>query len=435
MTSRSYAHPFRELTMLCAGLGFCVGLVQAAPRTDFPVLRPVVVTHAPRVAAAAPARLREATDARTAAADARLEWSSLESAEAAVRAAARAGSFPGAALVAGRQEVVGLKVGVGRVGWTSGAAGVDPERTVYDLASLTKVVATTAAAMVLTEDGKLDLDAPVSSYLPEFAGGDKDRVTIRHLLTHTSGLPAGAELGAADPDASIRKAFALPLTAEPGARSVYSDVGFVVLWAAMERAAGEPLYAVLDRRVYGPLKMRTTTFLPGEGCDRCAPTYRLMDGTPVSGVVHDPIARKLGGIAGNAGLFSSAADVARYAAMLANGGELDGVRVLKTETIRQFTVRQPGAGTRALGWDTPGPNGSGGAGVKLSKAAFGHTGFTGTSLWVDPERGTWTVLLSNRTYAPKAPNTMQALRRKVNDGVAVAADHADVAVDVAALAE
>jgi CubicO group peptidase (beta-lactamase class C family) len=427
MKSHAYALlPFRELTMLCAGLGFCVGLVHASPRADLPVLSAVVVTPAPRPAAEAPARLLPATGARAAAADARLEWSSLESAEAAVRAAARAGSFPGAALVAGRKDAVGLAVGVGHVGWTASAAEVDPERTVYDLASLTKVVATTAAAMVLTEQAKLEVDAPVSRYLPEFGGGAKDGITIRHLLTHTSGLPAGASLNADNPDASMRKAFALPLTSAPGERAVYSDIGFVVLWAALERAAGEPLYALLDREVYGPLKMRTATFVPGEGCDRCAPTYRLKDGTPVSGVVHDPVARKLGGIAGNAGLFATAADVSRYAAMLANGGELDGVRVLEAKTIRDFGARQPGAGTRALGWDTPGPNGSGGAGVKLSKEAFGHTGYTGTSLWVDPERGTWAVLLSNRTYAPRAPNTMQSLRRKVNDRVAVAADHADV---------
>ena len=128
------------------------------------------------------------------------------------------------------------------------------------------------------------------------------------------------------------------------------------------------------------------------------------DDRPVRGLVHDPIARRLGGVAGNAGLFSTAHDVGRFAAMMANGGELDGVRIFREETVREFTVRQPGAGTRALGCDTPGPNGSGGAGVKFSKESFGHTGFTGTSVWIDPERHTWTVLLSNRVYQPRAPN-------------------------------
>jgi CubicO group peptidase (beta-lactamase class C family) len=133
--------------------------------------------------------------------------------------------------------------------------------------------------------------------------------------------------------------------------------------------------------------------------------------------VHDPIARRLGGIAGNAGLFSTAHDMARFAAMLANGGELDGARVLRAATIRQFTQRQPGSGTRALGWDTPGAPGTGASGTRVSDRSFGHTGFTGTSIWVDPERGTWVVLLANRTYE-EGPNRMQALRRTLHDRVA-----------------
>src|SRR5690606_7207891 len=132
----------------------------------------------------------------------------------------------------------------------------------------------------------------------------------------------------------------------------------------------------------------------------------------------------LGGIAGNAGLFSTAEDLGRFAAMLAGGGELEGVRVLREETVREFTRRQPGAGTRALGWDTPDERGGGAAGRHISGSAFGHTGFTGTSLWVDPERGTWTVLLTNRTYQPRARNRIQALRRGVNDQVAAAVDGA-----------
>jgi CubicO group peptidase (beta-lactamase class C family) len=201
----------------------------------------------------------------------------------------------------------------------------------------------------------------------------------------------------------------------------YSDVGFVVLWAAAERAAGEPLDELLRREMWEPLGMRSTGFNPGEGCARCVPTFKRADGTPVRGKVHDPIARKLGGVAGNAGLFSTAGDLARFAAMLASGGELEGVRVLEEETIRRFTRRQPNAENRALGWETPNERG-GSAGRELSRRAFGHTGFTGTSLWVDPERATWTVLLANRTFDPHAPNRIQALRRAVNDRVAQAAD-------------
>jgi CubicO group peptidase (beta-lactamase class C family) len=352
----------------------------------------------------------------------------LDQAEAAVRAQVAAGAMPGAALALGREDQSVLERGVGKVGWTASAEAVDPERTVYDLASLTKVVSTTAAVMLLVEDGKLDLDAPVVRYLPEFGGGARDAVTIRQLLTHRSGLPAGVELHAQG-DAAWNELLRTPLVNVPGEAVVYSDVGMNVLFAAAQRAAGEPLFTLLDRRVYGPLRMRSTTYLPGAGCPTCAPTLRDEAGQPLRGLVHDPIARKLGGVAGNAGLFATAHDLGRFAAMLANGGELDGVRVFAEETVRAFTQRQEGAGTRALGWDTPGPGGSGGAGLRYSPTSFGHTGFTGTSIWIDPERHTWTVLLTNRVYEPHAPNTIMALRRKLNDRVAAAADDFDLAAD------
>lgn len=334
----------------------------------------------------------------------------------------RSGGFPGAALAVGRREQVVVERGVGHLDWYAGSEFVDPDLTVYDLASLTKVVATTTAVMLLVEDGKIGLDTPVREYLPAFSGGDRDFVTIRHLLTHTSGLPAGASLRAPSPVLSLARAVDTRLVRSPASEVVYSDIGFIVLAAAAERAAGEPLYRLLDRRVFAPLGMKSTTFLPGEWCTRCAPTEQLRDGSFHRGVVHDPLAQQLGGIAGHAGLFSTVHDLARFAAMLARGGELDGVRVLQEETIRRFTQRQPGADTRALGWDTPDPRGNGAAGLGISASAFGHTGFTGTSLWVDPVRGTWTVLLSNRTFEPRGPNRMQSLRRTVNDLVASAVE-------------
>ena len=346
----------------------------------------------------------------------------LSRATGSVEQAIRRGSFPGAALAIGRRDQVVVERGLGHLDWYAGSEPVDPDLTVYDLASLTKVVATTTAVMLLVEDGRLGLDTPVREYLPGFAGGDKDFVTIRHLLTHTSGLPAGASIRAATPELSLERAIGTRLSHAPAGRVVYSDIGFIVLAAAAEKAAGEPLYRLLDRRVFGPLRMRSTTFLPGEWCARCAPTDQRRDGSFHSGVVHDPLAQQLGGIAGHAGLFSTVHDLARFAAMLSRGGELDGVRVLQEETLRKFTQRQAGAGTRALGWDTPDPRGSGAAGLGISARSFGHTGFTGTSLWVDPERGTWTVLLSNRTFEPRGPNRMQSLRRQVNDLVAAATE-------------
>jgi CubicO group peptidase (beta-lactamase class C family) len=167
--------------------------------------------------------------------------------------------------------------------------------------------------------------------------------------------------------------------------------------------------------------MEMTSFQPGESCVRCAPTA---DRPGYRGVVHDPVARRLGGIAGHAGLFSTVHDLSIFAAMLASRGELNGVRIFQAETIDLFTRRQAGAGVRALGWETPAPSGTGAGGIRISSNAFGHTGFTGTSLWVDPQRGTWVVLLSNRTY-DDGPNRMQALRRAVNDSVAIAVDQAD----------
>lgn len=345
-------------------------------------------------------------------------------AESAVASEIEHGAFPGAALAVGRRDRVVLERGLGNTGTTELDGPVDPDRTVYDLASLTKVVATTTAVMLLVEDGKMELDAPVSRYLPEFSGGAKDRVTVRHLLTHTSGLPAWADLWAPTPQGALARAVATPLESYPGDRVEYSDIGFVVLFAAAEKAAGEPVFRLLDRRVYGPLRMRSTTYQAGMGCERCASTSRE-HGEAFQGKVHDPIARQLGGIAGNAGLFSTAHDLARFAAMLANEGELDGVRVLKPETIRMFARRQ--IGTRALGWESPNRSGGGAAGLRISPNAFGHTGFTGTSIWIDPDRGTWAVLLANRTYQTEENNRMQSLRRTVNNWVAEAADQGGMA--------
>lgn len=351
-------------------------------------------------------------------AQAGLDPSQLDEAVAAVRREVERGAFPGAVVGVGRGADLVLMTGIGRTAWDG--VEVDPQHTIYDLASLTKVVATTTAVMLLVEDGRLDLDAPVQRYLPEFSGDAKALVTIRSLLTHTSGLPDWTDVEGLSREAALRKILQSPLEDQPGEDVEYSDLGFVVLYAAAERAAGEPIPELLHRRVFAPLAMYTARYLPGETCVMCAPTM-VAGGKTVSGVVHDPIARALGGVAGNAGLFATAPDLARFAGMLASGGELEGVRVLKEETIRQFTGRQPGSETRALGWDTPERDGSGAAGRKISPRAFGHTGFTGTSLWVDPDRGTWTVLLTNRTFEPRADNRIQSLRREVHDGVALSA--------------
>lgn len=346
----------------------------------------------------------------------------IEGAREAIRREIRRGGMPGATLAVGRGAALVLEEGFGRVGWSSTTDRVDPDRTIYGLASLTKVVATTAAAMLLYEDGKLDLDDAVSAHLPEFP---HRRVTFRHLLTHTSGLPAGLRLRNVTPAQARVRILRTPLQRDPGTEVEYSDLGFIVLWYALEEMAGEPLPDLLTRRIYAPLGMRSTRFNPGRGCRSCAPTKLLKNGTVVRGVVHDPLAEALAGRAGHAGLFSTSHDPARFAAMLANGGELDGVRIFEEETIRLFTTPQPGADSRALGWDTPSqdPEAIETSTVQsLSPHAFGHYGFTGTSLWVDPATGLWIVALSNRVYAPRARNGIRELRRAVHDHLALATE-------------
>lgn len=312
-----------------------------------------------------------------------------------------AGGYPGAAVVVGRGGYSVVKRGYGHLGWTSDSPPAD-EHTIYDLASLTKVVGTTAAIMVLYDDGKIDLDAPVRRYVPEFSGGLKDLVTIRHLLTHRSGLPAGRDLwrSASSPAEARRQVLETPIYCHPGDCYEYSDLGADVLGFVVETVSGQRLDAFLAQRVYGPLGMNDTYFRPPAPLrNRIAPTEVAPPrGYPLRGEVHDENAYALGGVAGHAGLFSSAADLSIFAQTLLNGGEYGGVRVFADSTVRLFTRRE--AGTRALGWDTCNHQGS--CGSLMGERAFGHTGFTGTSLWMDPERNMFVVLLTNRVHEARA---------------------------------
>lgn len=360
------------------------------------------------------------TPRRTAEAPVAFDQARLAAADAEVRQQIGRGSFPGAALVVGvgGQEV--HRATVGRVGWTDGAEPVDAARTRFDLASLTKAVATTTAIMLLVEDGRMRLDDPVARWVPGFAGGKGREVTIRQLLSHNGGTRAGAvdmNQDAAPADAR-RYLVTRPLAVDPGNDVLYSDIGFVVLWTAAERAAREPLPRLLERRVWAPLGMRGTGFSPPRGCPECAPTLRLSTGEPYRGGSYDEVGRALHGLAGNAGLFSTAADLARFAGMIANGGELDGVRVLRRETLDAFLRPQPGAGSFALGWVTYCREGIVPDHVACKDVyAIGHTGSTGTALWIDPATRTWMVLLTNRVYEPKRKVEMQEVRREVWEAV------------------
>ena len=290
------------------------------------------------------------------------------------------------------------------------------EDTIFDAASLTKVIATTPAVMLLVERGQVKLEEPVATYIPEFTGGGREAITIRQLMTHTSGLPPDIETrtdwhGQA---MAIQKACAIPLAAPPGMVERYSDINFYLLGEVVQRVSGMPLEQFVAREIYQPLGMKDTGYLPtAEKLGRVAPT-EVVNGKPWRGVVHDPTARHMGGVAGHAGLFVTAPDLARYARMLLNEGELDGVRIFKPETVRLMTqVQTPPleAGRRGLGWDIDSPY-SGPRGKWFPVGSYGHTGWTGGSLWIDPFSQTVVIFLSNRNHPTEAGSVI-ALRAEL----------------------
>jgi CubicO group peptidase (beta-lactamase class C family) len=331
------------------------------------------------------------------------------------------GGYPGAAVVVGRRGAAVWEKGFGRLSYSTSSAVVDAQSTIYDLASLTKVVGTTTALMILYDDGKIQLDDPVSKYIPEFTGGFKDLVTIRLLLEHRSGMPAGRDIWriASSPADARQAIIETALVFRPGQYYEYSDLGADLLGFVVESASGKPLNEFLHDRVFDPLGMINTEFRPSDTLKmRIAPTeLNPPRGYPLRGEVHDENAYALGGIAGHAGLFSTAADLSVFAQMMLNGGEFQGKRLIADSTVALFTRRA--AGTRALGWDTCGGKGS--CGKYLSDHAFGHTGFTGTSLWIDPDREMFVILLTNRVHDARAKRPATVIED-------VRADLADAAV-------
>ena len=314
----------------------------------------------------------------------------------------KAGGYPGAAVIVGRKGAAVFEKGFGRLSWSTTSTPVDAQRTIYDVASLSKVVGTTTAIMILYDEKKIGLDDPVVNYIPTFGGGDKDRVTIRQLLTHTSGLPAGRDIWRIAQTPLEARALVLNTNLEgrPGAQYIYSDLGADVLGLLVEVVAGEPLDKFLARRVFEPLGMNETFYRPADSLRyRIAPTEVTPPrGYPLRGEVHDENAYALGGVAGHAGLFSTAADLSVFAQMMLNGGEYNGVQIISKPTVELFTSRS--FGHRALGWDTA--EGDYGSGRYLGPTAYGHTGFTGTSMWIDPEREMFVILLTNRVHAARA---------------------------------
>lgn len=316
-----------------------------------------------------------------------------------VDAALREGKLPGCVVVVGRGTGVLYQRAFG-------ARSLVPARepmsldTVFDLASLTKPVATAASIMKLVEEGKVDLDQPVAHYLPAFARAGKSAITLRQLLTHVSGLPADTAVADYEHGRAyaLERIAAVALKAAPGSRLIYSDLGYIVLEEVIRQVTGQDLASFAARAIFRPLGMTDTGFSPSPALQaRSAPT-EMRDGRWMRGQVHDPRAFRLGGVAGHAGLFSTAADLALFSRMILGGGQVDGKRVLSARTVAQMLAAHdvPG-GIRALGWDMQSAY-SINRGSSLSRRAVGHGGYTGTSLWIDPAQDVFVLFLSNRVH-------------------------------------
>ncbi len=328
-------------------------------------------------------------------------------------------TFPGAAVAIGRDGVLTKLQGYGR--FTYGPSPPTRTDAVFDIASLTKVVVTTTAAMILYDQGSLILDAAVGRYLPQFNRDGKERITIRQLLEHSSGLPAYRayhEQGLRTSQEVLEAILSEPLEYTPGADHRYSDLGMIVLGVVIERISGEHLDAFARRHIFEPLEMRDTGFRPvNVGPDTTiVPTEvdRVFRKRLLQGEVHDETAYLLGGVAGHAGLFSTAEDLARFCYMYLNGGKAGGRQILQPETIRLFTRANPGT-SRALGWDTKSTSGYSAIGQFGSSASYGHTGFTGTSLWIDPMARVFIIFLANRVYPDRSNDSHREVRARLAD--------------------
>ncbi len=346
-----------------------------------------------------------------------------------VLAGIRQGVYPGAALIVGRHDTILFARGYGRFTWSASSRAVSVDSTIWDVASLTKVVATTPALMLLVERGQVALDTPVARYVPDFNGPGTAAITVRQLLTHTSGLRATLPLReAADSAAALRMVLTTTPVAPPGTRMVYSDLNAILLGEIVRHVSGQPLDAFVTRAFYTPLSLdQQLLFRPPKRLEpRIAPT-NLWHGHPIAGVVNDPSAGMLGGVSGNAGVFATARGLARFAQFMLN----EGAPLLRRETVREFTkIAVParrGVSARTLGWEAlPTGEETSSAGTLFGPHSYGHTGWTGTSLWIDPDRDLFVLLLTNRAFHPKVRGSftkLKEVRGRVADAAARLADN------------
>ena len=325
-------------------------------------------------------------------------------------------AFPGAYAVVGNAHGILAQHGVGRLD------ALDPtvpdSTTLWDLASLTKVVVTTTLLMNLVDQGRVVLDSPAVRYLPTWKAPGAERVTVRDLLAHRSGLPAWRPLWKETGDAASARLTVLESSPVRAIGSVYeySDIGFIILGLLVEHVAGDSLHHVAERVLFGPLGMIETSYRPTRNSRIAQTELDAWRGRKLRGEVHDENAYRLDGVSGHAGLFSTGADLARFARTLLRRGELDGQRFLPDSIVRQFTALQDSSVShRALGWEKPNQTNSGGH--FLSRSAFGHTGFTGTSIWIDPEQDLFMVLLTNRVNPSRENRRISGVRIEMADSV------------------
>jgi beta-N-acetylhexosaminidase len=343
-----------------------------------------------------------------------------------VNQAIKDSAFPGAVVLIGMDSSIIYEKAYGHFTYDTNSTPV-AWNTMYDLASLSKVISTTTATMICYDRGLFKLDDPVAKYIPQFGKNGKDKVTIRNLLVHDSGLrpditrsPSSFDTVKNKPQAVLNEIYNDSLVYPTGTKMVYSDLNFITMGKIIEKVTGETLDKFAEKEIFDPLGMNSTMYNPPASLKyRIAPTE--YDSTwrhrQIQGTVHDETSALLGGVAGHAGVFSDAEDIAKLLQMLLQKGNYQGRQYIKPSTVEMFVKRQSDLSTRALGWDTKAPNGYSSAGHLFSNLSYGHTGFTGTSVWTDPTRNLFVVFLTNRVYPTRKDLKILRVRPKLHDAV------------------
>ena len=342
-----------------------------------------------------------------------------------IQSAIKDSAFPGAVVLVSKEGKIIYEKAFGHLTYEDTSESVTIN-TIYDIASLTKVIATTTAVMICYDKNLFSLDDRVVKYLPEFSQNGKEKVTIKNLLLHNSGIPAFKRFykNYSSADEVIKDIYKTPLSYEPGSKSVYSDLGFITLAKIVEQVTGKGFDVFCKEEIFNPLQMNSTFFNPPDSSiNKIAPTEydNYWRNKLVWGEVHDETAALLNGVAGHAGLFSTAKDINNLLQLLLNDGTFNGRQIIKPETVKLFTNRYSDKSTRALGWDTKSERNSS-AGNLFDITSFGHTGFTGTSVWADPTRKLFVVFLTNRVYHTRENKKLYKVRPALHDAVINALD-------------